>query len=125
MPLLSIAILLTFQCLGEGITYLLHLSVPGPVVGMLLLLISLHAFPPLATTLESTASNLLQNLSLLFVPAGVGVMATANVVKGDLIPIAISLVVSTLLTVAVTALIMRCLTRVTSERNENHAGDMS
>ncbi|WP_321852670.1 CidA/LrgA family protein [Burkholderia diffusa] len=125
MPLLSIAILLTFQCLGEGITYLLHLPIPGPVIGMLLLLASLLATPVLATTLESTAASLLQNLSLLFVPAGVGVMATAGQVKGDLPAIAASLVISTLLTIAVTALTMRYLTRITSKRTNNCAGEVS
>ncbi|RQR51561.1 CidA/LrgA family protein [Burkholderia sp. Bp9140] len=125
MPLLSIAILLTFQCLGEGLTYLLHLSVPGPVIGMLLLLASLHVFPPLATTLESTAASLLQNLSLLFVPAGVGVMSTADGIKGDLVPIALSLAVSTLLAIAVTAVTMRYLTRVMSKRTSNRAGNAS
>ncbi|KWF76633.1 murein hydrolase transporter LrgA [Burkholderia cepacia] len=124
MPLVSIAVLLTFQCLGEGLTYLLQLAVPGPVIGMLLLLVSLHIFPSLATTLESTAASLLQNLSLLFVPAGVGVMSTVDGIKGDLLPIALSLALSTLLTIAVTAMTMQYLTRLTSQCN-NRPGHAS
>jgi holin-like protein len=54
---------------------------------------------------------LLSNLSLLFVPAGVGVMTHAKLLGRELVPITVSLVVSTLLTIAVTALVMKWLAR--------------
>lgn len=109
--LLSLAVLLLFQCLGEGISYLFGLPVPGPVVGMLLLLAFLIARPRAAEVIEGTANELLRHLSLLFVPAGVGIMVSASALKGSLVAIVLAIIVSTTLSIAVTALVMRALMR--------------
>ncbi|MCA1324932.1 CidA/LrgA family protein [Herbaspirillum sp. alder98] len=105
MNLTALAILLIFQCLGEGVAHLLGLTVPGPVIGMLLLLVSLLLYPRLADVVEKTSWGILQHLSLLFVPAGVGVMAAASQLQGDYAAILIALVVSTVLAIAVGALV--------------------
>ena len=65
----AFAILLLFQCLGEGMVFLLGLPVPGPVAGMLLLFASLLVWPSLQERIEAAANELLRHLSLLFVPA--------------------------------------------------------
>ena len=103
----AFAILLLFQCLGEGIVFLLGLPVPGPVAGMVLLFGALLLWPPLQARVEAAASELLRHLSLLFVPAGVGIIAAAGSGSGHWLAILASLVVSTLLSLAVTALILR------------------
>jgi len=59
--------------------------------------------------LSNTANGLLRHLSLLFVPAGVGVMAHLDRLANEWLPITVSLVLSTLLTIAVTAIVMRAL----------------
>ena len=105
----AFAILLLFQCLGEGIVFLLGLPIPGPVVGMMLLFAALLLWPALQTRVEAAASELLRHLSLLFVPAGVGIIAAAGSGSGHWLAIVASLVVSTLLTLAVTALMLRKL----------------
>lgn len=107
--LAAFAILLIFQCLGEGIAFLTGWPVPGPVIGMLLLFASLLAFPRLHELLEQTATELLRHLSLLFVPAGVGIIVAAGSGRGQWLAIAVALVCSTLLTLAVTALVMQAL----------------
>ena len=103
----AFAILLLFQCLGEGAVFLLALPVPGPVAGMVLLFVALLIKPSLQDRIEAAASELLRHLSLLFVPAGVGIIATAGSGSGHWLAIAASLVASTLLTLAVTALVLR------------------
>ncbi|MFC5462997.1 CidA/LrgA family protein [Massilia niabensis] len=105
----AFAILLLFQCLGEGVVFLLGWPVPGPVVGMVLLFAALLLWPALQGRIEAAASELLRHLSLLFVPAGVGIIATAGSGSGHWLSIIASLVVSTLLTLAVTAFILRKL----------------
>ncbi|MFJ3055026.1 CidA/LrgA family protein [Herbaspirillum sp. NPDC087042] len=105
MNLTSLALLLVFQCLGEGAAQLLGLPVPGPVIGMLLLLLSFLLYPRLADFMEPTSWGILQHLSLLFVPAGVGVIAAGGQLKGDLGAIVVALVVSTVLAIAVGALV--------------------
>lgn len=103
----AFAILLLFQCLGEGVVFLLGLPVPGPVAGMILLFVSLLIWPALQTRIEAAANELLHHLSLLFVPAGVGIVATAGSGSGHWLAIIASLIASTLLTLAVTALVLK------------------
>jgi putative effector of murein hydrolase LrgA (UPF0299 family) len=101
--LFTFTILLIFQCLGEGLAFALALPVPGPVVGMLLLFCALLAWPALLPRIEAAGSELLRHLSLLFVPAGAGILVSASSASGHWLAIALSLVASTLLTLAVTA----------------------
>jgi len=105
----TFAILLLFQCLGEALAFLLGLPLPGPVIGMVLLFAALTVSPRLLAIIEATGSELLRHLSLLFVPAGVGIMAAAGTVSGHWLAITLALVGSTLLTLAVTALVMRAV----------------
>jgi holin-like protein len=105
----ALATLLVFQCLGEGVSYLLHLPIPGPVIGMLLLLGFLSIRPRAAQAIEPTALELLRHLSLLFIPAGVGIMASAQTVSGQIGAIVVAIVVSTTAAIAVTALVTRAL----------------
>ncbi|SLN16878.1 hypothetical protein AQS8620_00349 [Aquimixticola soesokkakensis] len=72
--ILTLATLLLFQLMGEVITRWLHLGLPGPVVGMALIAAAFALFPAFAAWMRTTVSGLLAHLSLLFVPAGVGVV---------------------------------------------------
>ncbi len=94
------------QLAGELFVTVLGLPFPGPVAGMVLLFAGLWLRGGLPDDLAATADALLANLSLLFVPAGVGVMLHARLIGSDWLPISLSLVVSTALTIAVTAATM-------------------
>ncbi|WP_334158235.1 CidA/LrgA family protein [Oryzomicrobium sp.] len=101
--------LLIFQLIGEVIARWLDLPVPGPVIGMLLLFATLVLGDGPSHELQSTSQGILQHLSLLFVPAGTGVMVHFHRLEAEWLPIVLSLVVSTLLTLAVTALVMKAV----------------
>ena len=101
--------LLVFQCLGEARVYLSGLPVPGPVVGMLLLFVGLRLRGAIPEGLNTAATGLLQHLSLLFVPAGVGVMLHFGRVADEWPAIVAAIVGSTVLAIAVTAVAMRAL----------------
>ena len=105
--LAAFAVLLLFQCLGEGVVFVFQLPLPGPVAGMLLLMAALLAMPKLKALVEGAANTLLSHLSLLFVPAGVGIVVAASSGSGHWFAILASLVVSTVLALAVTGLILR------------------
>ncbi|RFU47047.1 CidA/LrgA family protein [Paraburkholderia sp. DHOC27] len=107
----AITTLLVFQCLGEGVSYLFKLPVPGPVIGMLLLFGFLMLRPATADAIEPTVLELLRHLSLLFIPAGVGIMVSASKIRVDALAVIVSLAVSTTLAIAVTALVTRALLR--------------
>ena len=114
----AFAVLLVFQCLGEGLVFLFGWPVPGPVTGMLLLLAALVAYPRLQEVVEAGASELLRHLSLLFVPAGVGIVVAASSGSGQWLAIAASVFASTLVTLAVTALVLQALTPRTRAAKE-------
>jgi holin-like protein len=101
--------LLIFQLAGEVIARGLALPVPGPVLGMVLLFAALALRGGPSAELQQTGQGLLQHLSLLFVPAGTGVMLHLGRVADEWLPLAAALVVSTAATLAVTALTMRLL----------------
>jgi putative effector of murein hydrolase LrgA (UPF0299 family) len=69
----GLAWLLLLQSLGELLSRALSLPFPGPVVGMVLLLVALR-WPLVREPVAACADFLLAHLSLLFVPVGVGVM---------------------------------------------------
>lgn len=99
--------LLLFQLVGEVIARGLDLPVPGPVLGMLFLFLTLAWRGGAGSELQSTSQGLLQHLSLLFVPAGTGIIVHLGRVADEWLPLLLSLLVSTAATLAVTALIMR------------------
>ncbi|MBE0623113.1 MAG: CidA/LrgA family protein [Burkholderiales bacterium] len=105
----AITLLLVYQLVGEVIALVFKLPVPGPVIGMLLLFLTLLARGSIGEGLRNTANGLLSHLSLLFVPAGTGVMVHLARVADEWVPIVAALIGSTVLTIAVTALVMRAL----------------
>ena len=103
--------LLVFQCAGGGVVRLAGLPVPGPVAGMALLFAALLLRGKAPNALAAAAGGLGQHLSLLFVPAGVGVMMYVGQVASEWLPIAAALLVSTVLAIAATALTFARLVR--------------
>ena len=102
--------LLIFQLIGEVFARWLNLPVPGPVIGMLLLFASLVLRGGADKELQTTSQTLLQHLSLLFVPAGTGVMLHLHRVADEWVALLASLLISTLATLIITALVMKlCL----------------
>lgn len=107
--------LLLYQLTGEVLARVLSLPVPGPVIGMALLFCTLvvrgHLGRPVPQPMQHTANVLLQHLSLLFVPAGTGVMIYLQLIADEWLPITTALIISTVGGMAVTALILKALTR--------------
>ena len=107
----AILCLVGCQLAGELIREATRLPVPGPVIGMFLLAAVLgvrdrKAGRPVPPALERTAETLINLMGLLFVPAGVGVIAEADLLREEWRPILAALVGSTVLSVAVTGLVM-------------------
>ena len=104
MILQGFAFLLFFQLLGEVFVRVTGLLVPGPVLGMTLLLVFLLYRKEVAAPLRETSEGLLGYLPLLFVPAGVGLIHHGQLLQQDWLVIAVTLVVSTAITLVVTLL---------------------
>jgi len=105
----TFAVLLVFQTLGEGLSFAFSLPVPGPVLGMLMLFCWLLARPNEVDALAPTAMEFLKHLSLLFIPAGVGIMVHAQRVAAEWLPLLAALVISAAVSLVVTALVLKWL----------------
>lgn len=112
-------LILVFQLIGELLVGLVDLPVPGPVIGMVLLFIALMLRGASAGT-EQSATALLQHMSLLFIPAGVGVVLFLPVLAAEWPAISVSLLVGTLLTVAITGVVMSLLLRRSAAMESDH-----
>ena len=99
----SIALILAFQVAGEIISRATGIPVPGPVIGMILMLLAFFVKDDLIDRIRPTGGILLTNLSLLFVPAGVGVMRYPDLFLREGLAIGAVLVLSTIIAMLVTA----------------------
>jgi holin-like protein len=104
------ALLLLLQACGEGLSRLLSLPIPGPVIGLLLLW-PVVQWTPLREAVAAAAQLLLNHLSMFFVPAGVGVIAHLDLVSAYGMRLLAVVVLSTWIGLAVTALTLRTLLR--------------
>ena len=114
----ALTLLLVFQLVGEVLARALALPIPGPVIGMGLLFVTLIVRGGPGESLRGTASGLLQHLSLLFVPAGTGVMLHFQRLGKEWLPLTVALVFSTLLSIAVSALLLNALARRSRHEEE-------
>jgi putative effector of murein hydrolase LrgA (UPF0299 family) len=121
----SLTIILLCQLLGEAVTRGLGWLVPGPVLGMVFLLIFLGLrdrirmkVPEFGKTLDSTGKGLLAHLSLLFIPASVGVVQRLDVVAQYGLGLAVALVVSTFVTLIVTVVTFVVVSRLSGSSIE-------
>ena len=105
-------LILVCQLIGESVVTAFHLPFPGPVLGMVVLFAFLAIRGGVPAELGRVGDALLSNLSLLFVPAGVGVMAHFALLANDWPALGAAIIGSTMITVAVTALAMVWLTRL-------------
>ncbi|MCA1378763.1 MULTISPECIES: CidA/LrgA family protein [unclassified Bradyrhizobium] len=122
----SLTVVLLCQLIGEVIVQGLSLPLPGPVLGLLLLLITLLArdrFVMMArgpfrdNSVENVSKGLLTHLSLLFVPAGVGVVQKLDLLAAHGIGIICILMVSVTVTLLATVLTFQIVSRFTSRED--------
>jgi len=99
--------LFLWQALGELVSKFFVPSIPGPVLGLLLLLGFLIVKGEVNQPLDGVADSFRQHLGLLFVPASVGVVLYLPEIQENAAAVTTALVVSVVLTIAVTALSLK------------------
>jgi holin-like protein len=107
----AIMSLLLCQLAGTVVQQALGLPIPGPVMGLVLLLALLVWRGGPDEALHGTANGFLKYLGLLFVPAGVGVVTELQELRANALAIIIAIPVSTILGLAVTGVLMQALSR--------------
>ena len=110
----AIFVIFFFQLLGETLKKFFEMRIPGPVIGLILLLITLIFLKRFKTTIVnklrndvlSTSNYILSYLSLLFVPIGVGVVMHLSYLENNLFKVLVIVFISTILTIGLTAFLM-------------------
>ena len=109
----AIAIILVFQLGGESLARGLALPLPGPVIGLVALFVCMMVWPPLRAMIEDTAKALLNHLSLLFVPAGVGVVAHLDLFRQQGLTLMVAVILSTAASILVAVITFRLVSKLT------------
>ncbi len=109
--MITIFLLIALQLVGEAIVTVTGLPIPGAVIGLVLLYIILSVRGEASEEMTRTTGFLLDNLALLFVPAGVGVIAYLPLIADQWEMIVAALLVSVTVTIALTAATMSWLAR--------------
>lgn len=107
--LFGFMILLLCQFLGELVVRYLDWPFPGPVVGMVLLLVGLIINGGVPSGVRQASEGLLTYLALLFVPAGVGLMVHFRLIAADGLTIITALILSTAVTLLITGVLLNKL----------------
>jgi holin-like protein len=111
--LIAIFTILVLQLIGEALQKYFNLSIPGPVIGLILMLLTLmmtnskqlNMLAPLRTNIINTSETLLSYLSLLFVPIGVGVVMHLQLLEMQLLRILVVILIGTMSTMIFTSLV--------------------
>ena len=113
----SVFIILLYQLIGELFQKFFGLSIPGPVIGLVLLLLTLLLIQkrirvvPIKEDLFNSAEILLNYLPLLFIPVGVGVVMHLSLLEDNLASVIFVIILGTLSTLALTGYIMEKILR--------------
>ncbi|HLS58213.1 MAG TPA: CidA/LrgA family protein [Paracoccaceae bacterium] len=110
----ALTLLFVCQLAGEALVRLSGLSFPGPVLGMAIMLGVIAIAGRTGANLERVADTLLKNLSLLFVPAAVGVIQQIDLLAANWLAVIGAVVGSTVLTLIVTVYVFRAVARAIS-----------
>ena len=113
----SVFIILLYQLIGELFQKFFGLSIPGPVIGLVLLLLTLlliqkrERVGPIKEDLYNSAEILLNYLPLLFIPVGEGVVMHLSLLEDNLASVVFVIILGTLSTLALTGYIMEKILR--------------
>lgn len=111
----GIFIILLFYFIGECVSYLIKGFIPGSILGMMLLFLSLYLKIVKADSVESTANAITKNMAIFFIPSGAGLMTSFGVLSKFWASIIITCSVSTILVIAVVGIIQQQMEKRRSE----------
>ena len=105
--ILGLIILIAYHQTGEALMHWTGWSIPGSVVCMLLLFVSLLLFKSPPKSIQQSSEFLLRHLAFLFVPAGVGMMMWLDLIAQEWLAMLVSMVLSTFVSLVFTAWVMQ------------------
>ena len=112
-------IILTISLLGEVLHYIIPLTVPASIYGLLLMLAALMTGVVKRDSVRETGAFLVEIMPVMFIPAAVGLLETWGVLRPVWLPVAVITVVSTVLVMGVSGLVTQFVIR----RDERRKGE--
>ncbi|HEL9644992.1 TPA: CidA/LrgA family protein [Streptococcus suis] len=104
-------IILIFSFLGEAISSLFHLPIPGSIIGLILLFLALEFKVIRLRHINTVGNFLLANMTILFLPAAVGIMERFDAIKSFLLPIVLIILGAIFLNTLVIGLVVQFVKR--------------
>ena len=111
-------IILGIYLLGEFISQVLSLPIPGNILGMIILLVLLWTKVVKLDQIETISNFLLDHLAFFFIPAGVGLMTSVGIIKDSWLKLIVVCIVTTIIIIASTGLIVQYITRKNAKRGD-------
>lgn len=96
------AVILAVTCIGEVLKYFIPLPIPGSIYGLVFMLLGLMSGLIKVENVKETGEFLIEIMPLMFIPAGVGLIASWEQLSGMLIPVIVISVVSTYIVIFAT-----------------------
>lgn len=121
----QIAILFFICILGQGVSQVLPIPIPGSIIGMLLLLALLLSHWIKINEVEVVGNFLLSNMAFFFIPVGVSVMESYDVLQGKIVILLLVCILTTIITFGATGLAVQCVvTLQEKKRRQKDASDI-
>lgn len=111
-------VVLGITYLGDLISKLSGLPIPGPVIGMFILFLLLYKKIIKIESINLLAELLLVNLAFFFIPPGVGILASTDILSGNWIKLILVVVLTTIVTILVTGLTVDYIIKKRSNKND-------
>lgn len=110
-------IILGIYLLGELLSKMLNLPVPGNILGMVILFILLCTKVVKVENISTVTNFLLDHLAFFFIPAGVGLMSSIGIIKSTWWQLIVVCLSTTIIIIGVTGIIVQVISRRTKQKN--------
>lgn len=107
----EVLIIFGIYLLGELLSSLLHLPIPGNILGMVILFILLCTKVVKVDNISNVTNFLLDHLAFFFIPAGVGLMASIGIIKSTWWQLLVVCISTTIIVIGVTGIVVQTLSK--------------
>ena len=116
-------IITSLNYIGVVVTKILHLPIPGTIIGLILLFIFLATKQLKLERIEKVSNFLLENMTILFLPPAINLIAAGSFLEGQILKIIFLMVATTFFKMGITGKVVQFLIEKKEERDErNHRG---
>ena len=116
-------IILVLYFIGELISKIFNIPIPGNIIAMILLFVSLCTGIIKVEKVDDISTFFLDHLSFFFIPAGVGLINSFDSIKSSAIQIIIICIITTIIVMAVTGIIVQFTSNMLAKKKEDKKSD--